>query len=182
MADEDGVLICEGPSTRNKGHKSNRKTYRNENYDLLEDKLRCRKCSQEYSLTTGATVLKDQMAKKHPKVNTLDRFLDNKKERAFCKNNTDDLLAKFVVKHQQPSRIVEDESFRAFIVSLNAEYKLPSRETIRSRITRDYNTYQESIKDLLLKHTSGIALTCDIWTSIKQKPYAVITGHLINSD
>ena len=73
------------------------------------------------------------------------------------------------------------DGFRNLMNILAPDYKVPSRNTIRSRICRIYE--EQKIKLLSeLSSVSSVSLTTDTWTSTATVSYITVTEHHISDD
>ncbi|CAB4419542.1 unnamed protein product [Rhizophagus irregularis] len=83
---------------------------------------------------------------------------------------------------QQPFTIVENQSFKKFIASIQPKYKIPSRHTIKDIIMKKFENAQIQIKNYLQLSTSKISLTMDMWTTISSLGILAVTIHFIKDD
>lgn len=92
-------------------------------------------------------------------------------------------LAKMVVKHNYPFNMAEHEFFENFCSGLQPEFRLPSRNTVRSDVIKLHGEMKVKVYELLDDLDSRVTLTTDIWTSDSQNfAYAALTAHYITSD
>lgn len=92
----------------------------------------------------------------------------------------DEQLVKLIVKDYHPFSIVESESFKSFVKTLNPGYSLPSRKTVStSLIPQLYNKTAEVVREEL-NDASAVAITTDGWTSITNQSYFSLTAHFID--
>lgn len=92
-------------------------------------------------------------------------------------------LGKMVVKHNYPFNIVEHEYFEYFCNGLNPDFKLPSRNTVRSDIIKIHGEMREKVYAMLDELRCRLTLTTDIWTSDSQNfAYAALTVHYIDDE
>ncbi|XP_048226845.1 zinc finger BED domain-containing protein DAYSLEEPER-like [Ricinus communis] len=74
-------------------------------------------------------------------------------------------LVRMVLIHEYPLSIVDHLGFRSFVKSLNDNFKIISRNTLRSDVMKMYNNERISLKDLLEANEGRVAITIDMWTS-----------------
>ena len=90
-------------------------------------------------------------------------------------------LVKMVVIHEYPLSIVNHTGFRSFVKSLNENFKIISRNTLRSDVMKMYNNEKISLKALLEANEGRVAITTDMWTASNQKKgYMAVTAHFID--
>jgi hypothetical protein len=98
----------------------------------------------------------------------------------FSEKKTRELLSKMVAAHDYPFRMVEHKYFKLFVASLQPNYELKTRFTVKE----DCMNLFQSMKVDLLKEISPakrLALTTDLWSSCDANGYMVITAHFINA-
>ncbi|XP_057550579.1 zinc finger BED domain-containing protein DAYSLEEPER-like [Amaranthus tricolor] len=73
-------------------------------------------------------------------------------------------LMKMVVMHEYPLSMVDHIGFRNFVRSLNDNFKMISRNTLKNDVIKTYNTERSSLKVLLERNEGRIAITTDMFT------------------
>ena len=92
-------------------------------------------------------------------------------------------LWNMIVLHGYPLCIVDQIGFRRYSNSLNPDFKVISRNTLKSDIMRAYKEEKEKLKKLISSHEGRVAITSDMWTSTPQKKgYMAVTAHFIDDD
>ncbi|XP_057248235.1 zinc finger BED domain-containing protein RICESLEEPER 4-like [Beta vulgaris subsp. vulgaris] len=92
-------------------------------------------------------------------------------------------LVRMVVIHEYPLSIVDHMGFRSFVKSLNDNFKMISRNTLKSDVLKMYNNERSSLKDLLENSEGRVAITTDMWTASNQKKgYMAVTSHFIDQN
>ena len=77
--------------------------------------------------------------------------------------------------------MVDHIGFRRFVESLNCNFKMISRSTLKRDIMKMFKEEKLSLHKLLEHNESRIAITTDMWTATNQKKgYMVITSHFID--
>lgn len=78
--------------------------------------------------------------------------------------------------------MVEHEAFRDLLVSINASIEkiIPSRNTLRGWIIKEYQKQQALVKDYLQESKSLIHLSFDLWTSPSNKALLGVVAHFID--
>jgi hypothetical protein len=104
----------------------------------------------------------------------------DKNEWKFSPEVSRDLLAKMIIVHEYPFRIVEHAIFQKFVGSLQPEFKMISQNTVRDDCLKIYNQFRNNIIEEIAS-IPRLALTTDLWTSNDQTGYMVVTAHYINS-
>ena len=92
-------------------------------------------------------------------------------------------LANMIVLHGYPLAMVDHIGFRRYSKSLNPDFKMISRNTLRSEIFGTYKEEKEKLKKLLSTIEGRVAVTTDMWTCKNQKKgYMAVTTHFIDDD
>jgi hypothetical protein len=94
----------------------------------------------------------------------------------FCQQESRDLLIKLIIADEKPFCSVENPIFKAFIALLQPKFRLFGRTTVKKDIMAMYDKMKLKIS-LDLAETNQVALTTDLWTSLNQTPYMVISAH-----
>ena len=94
------------------------------------------------------------------------------------KNN----LIKWIIIHQHPFTIVEENNFINFIHTLHPTTQIPTADTIKSQILKFYEEDKEKIKTILKDFPGKISFTTDCWTSPSMKSFMSITAHFIDKE
>uniref|UniRef100_A0A803N6A6 Transposase n=1 Tax=Chenopodium quinoa TaxID=63459 RepID=A0A803N6A6_CHEQI len=73
-------------------------------------------------------------------------------------------LVNMILMHEYPLSVVEHEGFRRYSHSLNPEFHIISRNTVKSDILKDYKEEKSRLMKLLGANESKVAITTDMWT------------------
>ncbi|KAF6153012.1 hypothetical protein GIB67_021617 [Kingdonia uniflora] len=88
-----------------------------------------------------------------------------------------------VIKHEYPFAKVEHEYFRTFVNNLQPQFKLISRNTLRTDVMAIYQQERQKLYKFLDKLQSRISCTTDLWSSEHTKDaYLCLTRHFVNND
>ena len=86
-----------------------------------------------------------------------------------------------IIKHNYSFNMVQHEFFEQFCAGLNPNFKLVSRNTIRSDILNIYKEEKAKLYDYFDALSYRIAFTTDIWTSDHSNiAYACLTAYYIS--
>lgn len=93
-------------------------------------------------------------------------------------------IAKFLATGMQPYSLVDDETFRQMVKTLNPRYTMPGRKYFsNTAVPKLYLEAVEKLKGILPRSSNEyLSITCDCWTSLAGQPYLAITAHFIDSD
>ncbi|KAG8377260.1 hypothetical protein BUALT_Bualt08G0009700 [Buddleja alternifolia] len=92
-------------------------------------------------------------------------------------------LAISCIKHKFPFNIGEHEHFEDFLSSLNPNFQLPCRNTIRSDVIDVYREEKVKVQNLLDGLSCKLSLTTDIWTSDHSRiAYCCLTAHFVDDE
>lgn len=78
-----------------------------------------------------------------------------------------------------PLRIVEGRGFTKFMTIIAPEFKIPSRNTIKSRMEKVYCDKKEKLITEL-DQIEYVSLTTDMWTSNSTKCFITVIEHHID--
>ncbi|XP_038719302.1 zinc finger BED domain-containing protein RICESLEEPER 2-like isoform X2 [Tripterygium wilfordii] len=92
-----------------------------------------------------------------------------------------DSIAHFILMHEHPFSIVEQEGFNLIMKNSSHEYIPYTRITTQSDCMEEYDKEKKKLKSLL-KNVSKICLTTDTWRSCQQIEYMVVTGHFVDAN
>ena len=98
------------------------------------------------------------------------------------KTLADSHLTNWIVNHSQPFVVVEHEDFIEFCSTLRDSYPLPTRNTIRNRIIKQW-TEEKNRARVTIECDCGLrryGTTSDMWTSAGKRGYMVVTMHYID--
>ncbi len=112
------------------------------------------------------------------KQTTLDSFI-NKQPSEFDKKQA---VFEWIILDMQPFKVVEGEAFRKMILKFDPKYQLPTRNTIKNFIIKSFNKRRENIKNYIKNISGKVALTTDIWTSLKNEGFLGVTLHFIDEN
>lgn len=138
-------------------------------------------CSSTFSINSSTRTLNYHLQKVH------QIEIAKQSEKTTVGNNefqktTDELLLEIIISDCQSFSVVENHQFERFCKSLNKNYKLPCRQTIKNRLDAYYETKKSNIKNIILIAKSKLNVTMDSWTSIAKDPYMAFTAHFVDSD
>ncbi|XP_057543992.1 zinc finger BED domain-containing protein RICESLEEPER 2-like [Amaranthus tricolor] len=78
-------------------------------------------------------------------------------------------LVSMIVNHEYPLAMVDHIGFKRYSNSLNPDFKVISRNTVKADIFREYNEEWHWLEKVLARNKSRIAFTSDIWTYTNQR-------------
>ena len=114
-----------------------------------------------------------------PKQSRLDAFI-RKAVSPQQSNKITSLILNVIVGDLGPINLIEGKHFQALIGYLAPGYTLPSRQTFTRKIEKKEKACKEKIKTKLAaqKH---LAITTDIWTSLRMQSYITVTAHHLST-
>ncbi|KAL5779200.1 hypothetical protein ACOSQ2_009937 [Xanthoceras sorbifolium] len=98
----------------------------------------------------------------------------------FKQEDTRKALAEMLVVDELPFRFVEKQGFQKFCRVGMPKFDVPSRRTIVRDIMQLYVDEKASLIKNFRKNKVRVCLTTDIWTSIQNINYMVVTAHYID--
>ncbi|KAJ6804146.1 putative zinc finger BED domain-containing protein RICESLEEPER 2-like [Iris pallida] len=99
----------------------------------------------------------------------------------FLKQSVRENMAKMIIVHEYPFRMVEHEFFVLFCRMLNAQFEKISRAIIRNECIK-LHAYEKNKFKIMLTSVEKISLTSDLWTSNQTIGYMCLTAHFMNSE
>jgi len=91
-------------------------------------------------------------------------------------------LIRWIVIHQHPFTIVEENYFINFVHSLHPSARIPTANTVKNRIMDCYKEDKIKIKALLKDIPGKVSFTMDCWTSPSAKSFLSLTAHFIDKN
>lgn len=161
-----------------------------------EEKAQCLHCGQRLASGSkiGTSSLRDHIqvrcSKKNAKVDVRQQLLNyNRKldgttrveNHLFSQDVSRKELANMVIMHEYPLSIVDHIGFQRYSSSLNPNFKLISRNTLRSDIMKMFASEKARLRKIFEDNAGRIAITTDMWTASHQKKgYMAVTAHFID--
>jgi len=167
-------VLSEARSSNN--NKNTEKSFKWQNYEKCGDKLKCKTCKKLLSLRSGTDSLKYHVKQhfKHENQIQINKYFYNteKSEKTF-----DECLMEFIVKGMHSFSIVGEKEFLNLLKSINKDVKVMSRQTLQINCLKKFEECELIVIEKLKNVNSKISITTDIWTSLANRSYAVITAH-----
>lgn len=86
-------------------------------------------------------------------------------------------FAKAIIMHEIPFSMVDFPYFKSFIHSLQFFLNLPAPKSVMSACMKVYKMEKIKVQDMLNSIECWITLACDVWTSLQNVDYIVMTAH-----
>ncbi|XP_057525526.1 zinc finger BED domain-containing protein RICESLEEPER 2-like [Amaranthus tricolor] len=74
-----------------------------------------------------------------------------------------------IVNHEYPLAMVDHIGFKRYSNSLNPDFKVISRNTVKADIFREYNEERRLLEKVIARNKSRIAFISDMWTCTNQR-------------
>jgi len=151
----------------------------------IEHHIKCNVCQTLLSSNNSTTTLERHLKSKHRA--EFDKFKQGAEVKSEqwsteVQKEKHKLLINWIITDQQPFTIVENKSFKKFMLTIQPKYRLPSRHTIKDMIIKKFESAQSQIDNYLQLSTSKVSLTMDMWTSITSLGILAVTIHFIRDD
>lgn len=165
-----------------------------------ETKAKCKYCHSLYAYKAGGatTHLVRHMNKCTPYLNQLAKkraqaVLNFTAEKGdsdiplivtpseYNHEETRKLIAKMIIVHEYPFRMVEHTWFNVVMRYLNPSYQFIGRKTIRSECLKVFHSEKENLMKSI-RSVEVISLTCDLWTSNQNLCYMALVAHYIDKN
>lgn len=91
------------------------------------------------------------------------------------------LIARMIIQHDYPFRIVEHKGFNTLMKWMNSSYEFIGRKTIKNECMKVYEFEKDQLKKSL-REAESISLTMDMWTSNQNIQYMCLVAHYIDVD
>jgi hypothetical protein len=109
-------------------------------------------------------------------------YLCSPRARHLSGKQTDEItnaIVNMIVLDYLPLSLVEEKEFLKLMSVVAPDYKVPTRNTINSRIEKSYDD-QKPVLVRNLEDVDSISLTTDTWTSNANKSYITVAEHHID--
>ncbi|CAL1384874.1 unnamed protein product [Linum trigynum] len=91
-------------------------------------------------------------------------------------------LSYMILVHEYPLSIVEHLGFKRFCCSLQPQFTVPCRNTVKKDILSLYGVERSNYQKVIDGNLGRIAVTTDLWTAPNQKRgYMAVTAHFIDN-
>lgn len=130
------------------------------------------------TVTTGFNPIQASALGVHSSLNQDHEAVQNATGVSARQRELDDALVSMMAKDSQPFSIVEDEGFSAFVRLLDPDYSLPSKLSLKGRVSAQCDIVQETLLAEVDK-ADFISLSSEVWTSVDGVPLVSVTGHLV---
>ncbi|KAH9782477.1 BED-type domain-containing protein [Citrus sinensis] len=91
-------------------------------------------------------------------------------------------VTKMIIMGELPLSFVDNKGFRHFCSVAIPQFVMPSRRTIGRDVMELFLEEKAMLKSLICNNKQRVSLTTDLWTSVQNMSYMVITAHFIDSD
>ena len=165
-------------------------------------KAKCKYCKKLYSYAQGSTTM---TLSRHMNCDKYQKHIEQKLDQSllnFAPSTTGEsgsglptisspkdynhdqvkkLIAKMIIVHEYPFRMVEHTWFNILMKYMNLLYEFVGRKTIRVECLKIYESEKESLAKVL-KGVDFISLTTDLWTSNQTLSDMCLVAHFIDKD
>ncbi len=135
----------------------------------------CQTCQAQLKYTGNTTNMHSHIVRHHPELP------ETQASSNVRKSNQPTLATVFCPPWVRLHSVVESNSFRELVWTLDAPYEMPSWNISLRRPYQHYAEMRTKVEDAL-KSSKRVALTCDRWTSRATASYATITDHFNAQD
>ncbi|KAH9679903.1 BED-type domain-containing protein [Citrus sinensis] len=91
-------------------------------------------------------------------------------------------ITKMIIMGELPLSFVDNKGFRHFYSVAIPQFVMPSRRTIGRDVMELFLEEKAMLKSLICNNKQRVSLTTNLWTSVQNMSYMVITTHFIDSD
>lgn len=154
-------------------------------------KTQCKYCSLRLTATkkSGTSHLINHIAESCPAIDGDARinFLATIKKQTgegfvFVPKRSRELMVRFFIHAEVPFKKIEDPYFLEWVESMQPTFKVVGRQTLRDDAFNLYERMREDLHAELHNLDLHVCLTSDMWTSIQNIGYMVVTAHYIDRE
>lgn len=154
-------------------------------------KTQCKYCSLRLTATkkSGTSHLINHIAESCPVIDGDARinFLATIKKQTgegfvFVPKRSRELMVRFFIHAEVPFKKIEDPYFLEWVESMQPTFKVVGRQTLRDDAFNLYERMREDLHAELHNLDLHVCLTSDMWTSIQNIGYMVVTAHYIDRE
>ncbi|XP_022032825.1 zinc finger BED domain-containing protein RICESLEEPER 1-like [Helianthus annuus] len=92
-----------------------------------------------------------------------------------------EVISHMIMVHELPFNFVEYELFNVMMKEANPEFEKISRASVRQDCVSSYKLGKKRIQKML-NTVNRVSITTDMWTSVQNIHYMVVTCHFVDSD
>lgn len=146
---------------------------------------KCPSCGKIFKKSTGTSSIRSHLQNHgillvKAKQTSLDNFVKRHSQKIQLEKTQK--VVEWIVLDLQPFKVVEGEAFREMVSKLDPQYQVPSRETIKNAIIKSFEDRKTVVKNFIKNIPGKVALTTDIWSSLKSEGFLGITIHFIDEN
>jgi zinc finger BED domain-containing protein 1 (E3 SUMO-protein ligase ZBED1) len=138
----------------------------------------CNTCSRSYSFSSSTTTLKRHTEKHQSLPESSPAAVHTRQDQ----ESLEKCLESWIVSALQPFSAVENKEFKSLVSTLDPKFRLPTRQTLKTRITLSFKARKDDLVASLGRVRGGIAITIDGWTNINKLPFLGMTAHYRTSE
>ena len=146
---------------------------------------KCPSCGKIFKKSTGTSSIRSHLQNHgillvKTKQTSLDNFVKRHSQKIQLEKTQK--VVEWIVLDLQPFKVVKGEAFREMVSKLDPQYQVPSRETIKKAIIKSFEDRKTVVKNFIKNIPGKVALTTDIWSSLKSEGFLGITIHFIDEN
>ena len=150
-------------------------------FSLQDDQYCCSKCGKLFKSSTATTSLWYHLENSHP------TLVDNSSVVAestttFEAERAEQLLTKFIVSNYLAFRLVDSDSFQAFVNYLQPKWKVCNRKKLSMVLTPALCAEIELQMKKCMSNIDHFSISLDSWTSLANRAYLALTAHGISKN
>ena len=148
----------------------------------------CKYCRMQLSTKSGTSSLRTHISqychaigevKRNKFIATLKKPIENF---VFDPQISRERMIDFVIHAEIPFNKFEDPYFEPWVQSMQPTLRGVGRQTVRNDCLKKYWRMKQDIQNELASLDSHVCLTSDLWTSVQNLGYMVVTAHYITPD
>src|SRR6266542_901834 len=184
--ENDNIIDQEVDKEADDNNKLKKLTTSSDVWDYVDKIERiCPYCGKKFGKKTGTSSIWTHLGGHSVKFNkeqktTLDSFV----KKHFPKIQTEKTQAviEWIVLDMQAFQVVEGQAFHKMLSILDSQYQVSGRKNVKNVILKQFEKKRERIASFIKNIPGKVALTTDIWSSLKFEGFLGVTIHFIDEN
>src|SRR6266545_917368 len=184
--ENDDIIDQEVDKEADDNNKLKKSTTSSDIWDYVDKIERiCLYCGKKFGKKTGTSSIRTHLGGHSVKFNkeqqtTLDSFV----KKYFPKIQTEKTQAviEWIVLDMQAFQVVEGQAFHKMLSILDPQYQVPGRKNVKNVILKQFEKKRERSASFIKNISGKVALTTDIWSSLKFEGFLGVTIHFIDEN
>src|SRR6266545_4847304 len=184
--ENDDIIDQEVDKEADDNNKLKKSTTSSDVWDYV-DKIKriCPYYGKKFGKKTGISSIRTHLGRHGVKFNkeqqtTLDSFV--KKHSPKIQTEKTQAVIEWIVLDMQAFQVVEGQAFHKMLSILDPQYQVPGRKNVKNVILKQFEKKRERSASFIKNISGKVALTTDIWSSLKFEGFLGVTIHFIDEN